>query len=86
MAIIKKSISITIDSHQYTYRPNRSTADAIAALINSSITHLEKKNSYLRLLFLDFTSAFNTIIPQTLVNKLSTLGLAHHSLTGFWTS
>ena len=28
------------------------------------------------MLFLDFTSAFNTIIPQTLVNKLSTLGLA----------
>ena len=28
------------------------------------------------LLFLDFTSAFSTIIPQTLVNKLSTLGLA----------
>ena len=76
MASIKKSINITTDSHQYAYRPNRSAADAIAALIHSSITHLEKKNSYVRLLFLDFTSAFSTIIPQTMVNKLSTLGLA----------
>ncbi len=29
----------------------------------------------MRLLFLDFRSAFNTIIPQILVNKLSALGL-----------
>ena len=61
----KKSINITIDSHQYPYRPNRSASDAIAALIHSSITHLEKTNSYVRLLFLDFTSAFSTIIPDT---------------------
>ena len=66
MASIKKSINITTDSHQYAYRPNRS----------ASITHLEKKNSYVRLLFLDFTSAFNIMILQTVVNKLSTLGLA----------
>ena len=76
MARIKKSINITIDSHQYAYRPNHTAADAIASVIHASITHLVKKNSYVRLLFLNFTSAFNTIIPQTLVNKLSTLGLA----------
>ena len=73
---IKKSINITIDSHQYAYRANRSATDAITALIHSSITHLEKKNSYVMLLFMDFTSAFNTILPQTLVNKLSSLGIA----------
>lgn len=76
MASIKKSINITTDSHQYAYRPNRSTADAIAAVTHQSLTHLEKKNFYVRLLSLYFSSAFNTIIPQTLVNKLSALGLA----------
>ncbi len=30
----------------------------------------------MRLLFLDFSSAFNTIIPQTLVHKLEALGLS----------
>ena len=51
-----------------------STADAVPAVIHQVFTHLETTNSYVRLLFLDFSSASNTIIPQTLVNKLSALG------------
>jgi hypothetical protein len=33
----------------------------------------DRKDKYVRLLFVDFTSAFNTIIPDILINKL--LGL-----------
>ncbi len=33
------------------------------------------KDSYVRMLFIDFSSAFNTIIPQQLMNKLNLLGL-----------
>ncbi len=40
-----------------------------------ALTHLENKDSYVRMLFIDFSSAFNTIIPQQLINKLSLLGL-----------
>ncbi|KAF7643373.1 hypothetical protein LDENG_00240390, partial [Lucifuga dentata] len=40
-----------------------------------ALTHLESRDSYVRLLFLDFSLAFNTIIPQTLVSKLLLLGL-----------
>ena len=36
----------------------------------SALTHLESRDTYTRLLFLDFSSAFNTIIRQTLVNQL----------------
>ena len=68
MASVKKSINITTDSHQYAYRPNRSAADAIVAVMHTYITHLEKKNYYVRLLFLDFISAFNTIIAPSLCN------------------
>ncbi len=32
-------------------------------------------NTYVRMLFVDFSSAFNTIIPQHLVSKLGPLGL-----------
>ncbi len=39
------------------------------------VTHLENKDSYVRMLFIDFSSAFNTIIPQQLLNKLNLLGL-----------
>ncbi len=33
--------------------------------------------SYARLLFVDFSSAFNTILPDRLVNKLLDLGISH---------
>ncbi|XP_029934293.1 protein NLRC3-like [Myripristis murdjan] len=76
MTHIKDSIDITVDPHQYAYRKNRSTDDAISSVVHTALTHLESRNSYARLLFLDFSSAFNTIIPQTLVQKLSSLGLS----------
>ncbi len=43
--------------------------------LHLALTHLENKDSYVRMLFIDFSSAFNTIIPQQLINKLSLLGL-----------
>uniref|UniRef100_A0A3B1KLM0 Reverse transcriptase domain-containing protein n=1 Tax=Astyanax mexicanus TaxID=7994 RepID=A0A3B1KLM0_ASTMX len=44
--------------------------------VHTALTHLEQKDSYVRMLFVDFTSAFNTMIPQTLITKLSSLGLS----------
>ncbi len=38
-------------------------------------SHLENKNTYVRMLFVDYSWAFNTIVPATLVAKLQTLGL-----------
>ncbi len=43
--------------------------------LHLALTHLENKDSYVRMLFIDFISAFNTIIPQLLINKLNLLGL-----------
>ncbi|KAI4871900.1 hypothetical protein NFI96_019044 [Prochilodus magdalenae] len=72
---IKATIDVTVDPHQYAYRKNRSTDDAISSVIHTALTHLEQKDSYVRMLFVDFTSAFNTMIPQTLTDKLPSLGL-----------
>ena len=36
--------------------------------------HLENKNSHIRILFVDFSSAFNTISPMNLTGKRITLG------------
>ncbi len=63
------------DPFQFAYRPNRSTENAISSVLHLSLAHLEKKNTYVRMLFVDFSSAFNTIIPQHLVSKLGPLGL-----------
>ncbi len=61
---IKTSLPNTLDPLQFAYRPNRSTDDAISSTLHLALTHLENKDSYVRMLFIDFSSAFNTIIPQ----------------------
>ncbi len=65
----------SLDPLQFAYRSNRSTDDAIAFTLHTALSHLENKNAYVRMLFLDYSSAFNTIVPATLVAKLQTLGL-----------
>ncbi len=65
----------SLDPLQFAYRRNRSTDDAIAFTLHTALSHLENKNTYVRMLFVDYSSAFNTIVPATLVEKLQTLGL-----------
>ncbi len=65
----------SLDPFQFAYRSNRSTDDAIATALHPALTHLDKTDTYVRLLFIDFSSAFNTIIPQQLIHKLVQLGL-----------
>ncbi len=73
---ICSSIPATLDPLQFAYRPNRSTDDAISQVMHSSLTHIDSKNgNYVRLLFIDYSSAFNTIVPTKLAVKLSDLGL-----------
>ncbi len=73
---ISSSIPVTLDPLQFAYRPNRSTDDAISHILHSSLTHIDSSNgNYARLLFIDYSSAFNTIVPIKLTNKLTGLGL-----------
>ncbi len=73
---ICSSIPVTLDPLQFAYRPNRSTDDAISQVLHSSLTHIDSKNgNYVRLLFIDYSSAFNTIVPTKLAVKLSDLGI-----------
>lgn len=50
----------------------------VPTTIHTALTHLEQSNAYMRMLFIDFSSAFNTINPGKLVNKLLSLGLDYH--------
>uniref|UniRef100_A0A8C5DT67 Reverse transcriptase domain-containing protein n=1 Tax=Gouania willdenowi TaxID=441366 RepID=A0A8C5DT67_GOUWI len=76
MQHIKSALPSTLDPYQFAYRPNRSTDDAISTALHSALTHLETKDAHVRMLFIDFSSAFNTIIPQQLIHKLDNLGLS----------
>ncbi|KAG5284759.1 hypothetical protein AALO_G00030160 [Alosa alosa] len=74
--IICSSLPASFDPLQFAYRANRSTEDAISNLMHTTLTHLEEGNgNYVRMLFIDFSSAFNTIVPLTLVTKMKALGL-----------
>ncbi|KAK3510664.1 hypothetical protein QTP70_012820 [Hemibagrus guttatus] len=75
LAHIQSSIPDTLYPLQYTYWPNRSTADAIAAALHLSLSHLEDKDTYIRMLFIYYSSTFNTVIPHKLTHRLFALGL-----------
>uniref|UniRef100_A0A669BQX1 Reverse transcriptase domain-containing protein n=1 Tax=Oreochromis niloticus TaxID=8128 RepID=A0A669BQX1_ORENI len=75
MRHIKTLLPPSLDPLQFAYRHNRSTDDAISTALHLAVTHLDKKDTHVRMLYIDFSSAFNTIIPQQLIGKLSLLGL-----------
>uniref|UniRef100_A0A8K9XYH3 Reverse transcriptase domain-containing protein n=1 Tax=Oncorhynchus mykiss TaxID=8022 RepID=A0A8K9XYH3_ONCMY len=72
---ITSTLPDTLDPLQFAYRQNRSTDDAISTTLHTALTHLDKRNTYVRMLFIDYSSAFNTIVPSKLIIKLETLGL-----------
>jgi hypothetical protein len=73
---ITATLLATLDPLQFAYRPNRSTDDAIAITLHTALSHLDKNNTYvIPMLFIDYSSAFNTIVPSKLIIKLEALGL-----------
>jgi hypothetical protein len=40
---------------------------------HTALSHLDKRSSYVRMLLIDYSSAFNTIVPSKLINKIRTL-------------
>ncbi len=73
---ITTSLPPSLDPLQFAYRRNRSKEDTIATTMHSILSHLDNKDTYARVLYIDFSSAFNTIVPQRLVEKLSLPGLS----------
>eukprot|EP00745_Piridium_sociabile_P040895 TRINITY_DN7963_c0_g1_i8.p1 TRINITY_DN7963_c0_g1~~TRINITY_DN7963_c0_g1_i8.p1 ORF type:complete len:536 (+),score=69.46 TRINITY_DN7963_c0_g1_i8:209-1816(+) len=57
------------DPLQFAYKPNRSIDDAILTLLHNAFFHLNNRGSFVRILFIDFSSAFNTIQPHLLAKK-----------------
>ena len=49
---------------------NKSTEDAVLVLLNLIYKHLYSPNTYVRSLFIDYVSAFDTIQPHLMINKL----------------
>lgn len=72
---LQSSICTKLDPIQFAYKTGCGTQDAIAAFTHIITTHLDKTNTYARALFLDYSSAFNTIHPGIHITKLFHLGV-----------
>ena len=62
-----------LDPHQFAYKQNRSSDDATLTLLHNAYTHLVQPGSFVCILFIDFSSAFNTIQPHLMALKLMAL-------------
>ena len=80
---LKSSTASLLDPHQFAYQTNRSVDDAVALGLHYVMKHLEQPSTYARILFVDFSSAFNTIIPVKLFDKLLSLNV--HPAICHWT-
>ena len=60
-------IQETLNPLQFAYRTNRSTDDAISIALHTALSHLDKRNTYMKMLFIDYSSTFNTIVPSKLI-------------------
>ncbi len=60
-----------MDKLQFAYQANRSTDDAIITLIHEIAQHLDGNSKYARSLFIDYSSAFNTMQPHVLMSRLA---------------
>ena len=69
------------DPLQFAYRTGVGVEDAILYLLHRAHSHLDKGAGTVRILFLDFSSAFNTIQPLILQNKLSAMQVDPHLIT-----
>ena len=66
--ILKEILQVTtpgLDENQFAYRPNRGAEDSLLTLLHRIFEHLDKQDVYARILFTDFSSAFNTLQPHT---------------------
>uniref|UniRef100_A0A672K3U7 Reverse transcriptase domain-containing protein n=1 Tax=Sinocyclocheilus grahami TaxID=75366 RepID=A0A672K3U7_SINGR len=75
LAHLKDITGPLLDPLQFAYRANRSVDDAVNMGLHYVLQHLDRPGTYVRILFVDFSSAFNTIIPNLLLPKLSQLSV-----------
>ncbi|KAK7919079.1 hypothetical protein WMY93_010363 [Mugilogobius chulae] len=64
-----------LDPLQFAYQDSMGVDDAILYMVHRALSFLDGAGGYVRLMFFDFTSAFDTIQPQLLKGKLERMGV-----------
>ncbi|KAK3548293.1 hypothetical protein QTP70_009090 [Hemibagrus guttatus] len=75
LSYLKDITDPLLDPLQFAYRANRSVDDAVNMAFHFILQHLDSPGSYARIQFVDFSSAFNMIIPALLRDKLFQLNV-----------
>ncbi|KAK3533173.1 hypothetical protein QTP70_012426 [Hemibagrus guttatus] len=75
LSYLKDITDPLLDPLQFAYRANRCVDDAVNMALHFILQHLDSPGSYARILFLDFSSAFNMIVPALLRDKLFQLNV-----------
>ena len=68
-------VSPIMDKLQFAYCKNRSVEGATITVLNHIYHHLDKPGACARARFVDFISAYNTILPDILTEKLKNYGV-----------
>ena len=82
MEVLSK-VENLLDPLQFAYRAGRGVEDAALTLLHFLHQHLDRPRTHARLLFIDFSSAFNTIQPHLLGYRLLNDFLLDPSLVGW---
>ncbi|XP_041804064.1 high-affinity choline transporter 1-like [Chelmon rostratus] len=75
---LRSVVSSPLDPLQFAYRPNNGVEDAFINLLQRVLTYLETADRAARVMFFDFSSAFNTRQPAQLGRKLEDVGVDRH--------
>ena len=68
------SVADRMDPLQFAYKARKGVEDACLILVNLIASQLDKSGSYVRVMFMDFSSAFNTVQPHLLIKRPLDLG------------
>uniref|UniRef100_A0A3P9LKD5 Reverse transcriptase domain-containing protein n=1 Tax=Oryzias latipes TaxID=8090 RepID=A0A3P9LKD5_ORYLA len=75
---LRPMVSQSMDPLQFAYQPGIGVEDAVIFLLDRALSHLDQTGSSVRVTFFDFSSAFNTIQPLLLRDKLVHMGVDQH--------
>ena len=76
LKLILNEVKEQLDPLQFAYKAKRNE-DACLLFTSNILKNLEKNRNYARVLFIDFSSAFNTIQPHVMVQKLKDLNVSN---------
>ena len=65
---------------QFAYRTNKGIENAKLLILDKALKHLEKAKVHVKLLFADFSSAFNQLQPHILIERLASYFNLPHQL------